>query len=146
MGDQHGQTRRVRRVLPPSEPATQAQAEADKGQAGPGTHATPNRSVRTAPIQPAQDRRAAVPPPRNDLYQYLIGGLVSATVLVLLIVIWLVATGGNRVVNPALGSNTSLGSGDVPTIQLPLLIGTLVPGEVPTSNLVVPPAQPSRGP
>lgn len=126
-------------MLPPSEPATQAQAEADNGQI------TPDRSVRTAPLKPAQDRRAAAPP-RNDLYQYLIGGLVSATVLVLLIVIWLVATGGNRVVNPAPGSNTSLGSGDIPTIQLPLSVGTLVPGEIPTSNLVVPPAQPSRGP
>ena len=104
---------------------------------------TPRRDDRSVPIRRAEVRQAAAPP-RSDLYQYIIGAVVSATVLGLILVIWLVASSGKGVANPAPGGNVV--SGDVPTIQAPLSSGTLVPGEVPTSNLVVPPAQPSRGP
>lgn len=138
MNDQQGRTRRVRRVLPPEEGASPPQARASQGIAG-----TPKRDGRPVPIRGTEVRQAATPP-RSDLYQYIIGAVVSATVLGLVIIIWLVATSGKGAANPVLGANTI--SGDVPTIQVPLSSGTLVPGEVPTSNLVVPPAQPSRGP
>ena len=138
MSDQRGGTRRVRRVLPPQEGATPPQPRA-----GQGIARTPIRDDRSVPIRRAEVGQATAPP-RNDLYQYIIGAVVSATVLGLIIVIWVVATSGKGVANPTPSSNTI--SGDVPTIQAPLSSGTLVPGEVPTSNLVVPPAQPSRGP
>jgi hypothetical protein len=136
MSDQEGHKNRVRRILPPEPepPATQVQPRVG------------GRQERLAPPVTRGANARTTQQPRSEIYQYIVGGLVSATVLLLLIVIWLIATGGNHVGNPAPGGNTSLGAGDVPTIQLPLSSGTLVPGEVPTSNLVVPPAQPSFGP
>jgi hypothetical protein len=138
MSDQQRGKRRVRRVLPPEDGASSPQPRADQGMVR-----VPIRADRSAPIRRAEVTQT-VAPPRSDLYQYIIGAVVSATVLGLILLIWVVATSGKGVANPAPGANTV--SGDVPTIQAPLSSGTLVPGEVPTSNLVVPPAQPSRGP
>jgi hypothetical protein len=137
MSDQRGGTRRVRRVLPPEDGATSPQPRGDQGMSR-----MPIRDNRSVPSRRAEVGQTAAP--RSDLYQYIIGAVVSATVLGLILIIWLVASSGKGVANPAPASNAI--SGDVPTIQAPLSSGTLVPGEVPTSNLVVPPAQPSRGP
>jgi len=138
MSDQPGGTRRVRRVPPPQEGGTPPQSRADQG-----ITRTPIRADRSTSVRRAEVGQA-VEPPRSDLYQYIIGAVVSATVLGLILIIWVVATSGKGAANPPPGNNVI--SGDVPTIQAPLSSGTLVPGEVPTSNLVVPPAQPSRGP
>ena len=138
MSDQRGGTRRVRRVLPMDEGATPPRVRTEQG-----TDNAPNRDVRSVPTRRSEAGQTAAPP-RGELYQYIIGAVVSATVLGLILVIWLVASSGRGLQNPAPGPNGI--SGDVPTIQAPLSSRSLVPGEVPTSNLVVPPAQPSRGP
>src|SRR6476659_11503310 len=138
MSDQQRGTRRVRRILPPDDGASSPQVRSDQGMAR-----VPIRADRSVPIRRAEVRQTAAPP-RSDLYQYIIGAVVSATVLGLILIIWAVATSGKGAATPAPGAKTI--SGDVPTIQAPLSSGALMPGEVPTSNLVVPPAQPSRGP
>jgi hypothetical protein len=138
MSDQQRGTRRVRRILPPGDGASSPQKRADQSMVR-----VPIRNERSTPVRQAGVRQMAAAP-RSDLYQYIIGAVVSATVLGLILIIWVVATSGKGTANPAPGPNTI--SGDVPTIQAPLSSGTLIPGEVPTSNLVVPPAQPSRGP
>jgi hypothetical protein len=142
MDDQQGEPRRVRRILPPDQAARQPQpTERTVISKGENRHET-GVPARNTPVI----RSAAPPPPQRNLYQYVIGAVVSATVLGLLLVIVLFATAGKSVPGPASNTNTGNISGDVPTVQVPVSYGTLIPGEVPTSNLVVPPAQPSLGP
>jgi hypothetical protein len=106
----------------------------------------PERSP--APPRPPRPRGAyAYGPPQSDLGAYVIGGLVSAAVALLLIVVWIVAvpnnplTGNNNVPAPAVNNNSNANTNpfDVPTDANPIQADG-------TSYPTIPPALPTGSP
>ncbi len=102
------------------------------------------------PPRPPRSPRPYYAPPQSDLGAYIIGGLVSAAVALLLIVVWIVAvpnnplTGNNNVPAPVVNNSNSNANGntnpfDVPTDTNPIQADG-------TSYPTIPPALPTGSP
>lgn len=111
------------------------------------------RRVRTVPVERGYDTqrpRAYRPrPPARDLFPYIASGLLTAAILGLVLVIFVVSHPG-----PPVPSSTALQPAptldytlyDLPTVALPVAEITGAPGEVPTNDIAAPPAVPTGSP
>ena len=86
-------------------------------------------------------------PPQRDIFPYVLGGLISAGLLGLMLIVWLVMSPG-RAVAPVATTPTPFTGVPVeyPTANVPLGVGTGVPVEVETPDAAIPPAVPTGSP
>jgi len=120
---------------------------------------TPVRRVKVAQVytseEPRWQEREDSPgvPSRSsgrDLQPYLIGGVVSAVVILMLVVVWILAvpdnpfTGTNNAQPPQVqGVNNNVNPYDVPTVPVPVGVGTsVIPASVPSVPAGVPTGSP----
>lgn len=104
-----------------------------------------NRSVvrRVRAVPPGGGYGA--PPPGRDIFPYLIGGLLTAAVLGIVLIVWLMASPGNVRQAGVLPTSTPFAGvpAEFPTANVPVGVQTGIPAGVATIDIAAPLAEPT---